>query len=203
MTQKTAPTGCGCADKHLFSFLMTFFLLSASDLRAAPAAPKGAPTGAQVFPGSATAAPIFSPVLPQIRQKHPRIPILLPTFIARQQQYGLLAPEWRITQKSYSITLGDALKRPISRDYPFPAYYCVVDGQAVRTRQAPHGGKPVTLAGGIIGWFSPAGSKPTEPFAMLGWRYKTGDYSLGLTHATQAELVAMANSAIQHPVPLR
>lgn len=147
--------------------------------------------------------PLFLPVVAQIKQKRPGIPILLPTFIARQKQFGPLAADCLITQTSYAITLGDALKRPISRDFPFPAYYCSINGQTARTKQAPHDGKRVVLADGITGWYAPPLSKSSDSSGVIGWRYKTGDYSMGLVQGTEAELVAMANSAIQHPVQLQ
>ncbi len=193
--------GYTAQDRLVVTALVLSSLIVPSNLKAAPAETLPSADSAPI--NSVSVNPLFLPALPQLRQKRPRIPVLLPAFVARRQQYGPLTPEWRVTRISYSITLGDALKRPISHDYPFPAYYCTVDGQAVRTSQAPHNGHRVALAGGITGWYSPPGSSSWEPFAMIGWRYKTGDYSIGLAHATQAELVAMANSAIQHPLELR
>lgn len=183
--------------RMLFSTLFVLMLLSYS--RASSAQVSATVRSAS----SHSANPLFLPVVAQIKQKRPGIPILLPTFIARQKQFGPLAADCLITQTSYAITLGDALKRPISRDFPFPAYYCSINGQTARTKQAPHDGKRVVLADGITGWYAPPLSKSSDSSGVIGWRYKTGDYSMGLVQGTETELVAMANSAILHPVQLQ
>lgn len=155
---------------------------------------------------SSSVSPIFLPVLPQLKRKNPRVPILLPAFIARQQEYGPLTPDLGGSRFGYTITLSNARSRQEGKDYPDRMYWvCAISGQVpvAGEKQYPHIGKRVLLAGGVVGRFAPAGSGPSAPFATLVWHYKTGDYSLGLTHATQAELVTMANSAIQHPVLLR
>lgn len=148
--------------------------------------------------------PAFVPILAQLKRTHQREPVLLPAFIARQRQYGPLTPDMGADRLSYTITLSNAKSRQEGRDYPDRVYWvCMVHGQALQTKNTPYSGKRVILAGGIPGWFKPARPDLGGPFATLGWRYKTGQYSLGLTHATQAELIAMANSEIQHPVQLR
>jgi len=185
--------------KRRMQFSTLFVLMLVSCLKASTAQVPATVHSAS----SHSVNPLFLPVVAQLKQKHPGIPILLPTFIARQKQFGPLAAGCLITQTSYAITLDDALKRPISRDFPFPAYYCSINGQTARTRQAPHDGKRVVLADGITGWYTPSTSNSPDTGGVIGWRYKTGDYSMGLVQGTEAELVAMANSAIQRPVQLQ
>lgn len=148
--------------------------------------------------------PAFVPILAQLKRTHQRVPILLPAFIARQRQYGPLTPDMGADRLGYTITLSTAKSRQESRDHPDRVYWvCMVHGQALQTKDTPESGKRVALADGIPGWFTAPRPDLGGRFATLGWRYKSGQYSLGLTDATQAELVAMANSEIQHPVHLR
>ena len=148
--------------------------------------------------------PVFLPVMPQLKRKAPRIPVLLPASIARQQQYGQLTADLGGSHLGYTVTLSNTKSRQEGRDHPNRMYWvCAVAGQVIVSKRHPHIGKRVFLAGGIAGWFQAAGTNPSAPFATLVWDYKTGDYSIGLTHATQAELVSMANSALQHPIQFK
>lgn len=148
--------------------------------------------------------PVFMPVMPQLKRKAPRIPVLLPVFIARQQQYGQLIADLGGSHLGYTVTLSNTKSRQGGRDHPNQMYWvCAVAGQVILSRRHPHIGRRVSLASGITGWFEVAGTNPSASFATLVWDYKTGNYSIGLTHATQAELVSMANSAIQHPIQFK
>ena len=146
----------------------------------------------------------FVPILAKLRQAHQRIPILLPGFVAHRQEYGPLTPDLGANRIGYTITLSTAKVVEENRNNPRRVpWVCMVHGQSIQTKPYTYHQKRVSLVNGITGWYSPASSDPNGPFATLGWQYKKGQYSMGLTHATQAELVAMANSAIQHPIQPR
>jgi hypothetical protein len=135
---------------------------------------------------------VFKSIIPKLKQKS-QIKILLPTYIPESDGanpiYAILET---VTPKKYDILLGftpDCTGGTACR-------LGVVSAEAVTKKTPRLTGKPVALAKGITGYFVDFRCGANCSDATLSWRQQGVQYSIGLKAGKRAELVKMANSAI-------
>lgn len=136
--------------------------------------------------------PLFRPLLARL-QSAARIPILLPLDIPAQR--GTLVADLGVGRDQYTISVHRARA---GQRLDFSNQIATVSGRR-GGRDYPLAGESVALAGGEIGRY--LGPRKAAPYAFLQWHQGGCVYDLGLVHGTRAQMKAMADWAILHPIP--
>ncbi|AFY99134.1 hypothetical protein [Calothrix sp. PCC 6303] len=138
------------------------------------------------------ANPVFQAVVPQIR-KVTKIPVLLPKEIPTSEgESQLYATVQGATAQKYQVILGyvpDCNGGTACR-------YGEVSGEAVRNQTPRLTGKAIFLRKGVTGYFSPSRCGANCSDAIVMWRQKGIQYSVGIKAAQQVDLVKVANSFV-------
>lgn len=143
-----------------------------------------------------TALPIWSPVIPQLRERV-HIPLMLPSILpgdAQPERPGR-PPDGDafvqdVTARSYSIALG----APGCRG----AHACTdADVSGVRGAAMPKG-KRIILARGVAGIYTAATCGANCGDATVTWQMKGAVYAVGEKAGRLEELLPAANSAIKN-----
>jgi hypothetical protein len=138
------------------------------------------------------ANPVFQSVVPQIR-KITKISLLLPKEIpATQGETQLYATVATATPQKYGVLLGYL---PTCNGGTSCRYGEIV-GEAVTTNTPIIVGKAIFLRQGVTAYFSPSRCGANCSDAVVMWRQKGIQYSVGIKAAQQADVVKMANSLI-------
>lgn len=153
-----------------------------------PAKPKPTPTP----PPPIKANPVFQPVVPQIR-KTTKIPVLLPKEIPIPQTGSpLYATLDTVTPQKYVVLLEEVpnCNRVVG------CRYGAVVGEAVTSKTPLMLGKAIFLRKGVTAYFTASICAANCSDAVVMWRQKGIQYSVGFKAAQQVDLVAVANSFI-------
>jgi hypothetical protein len=138
------------------------------------------------------ANPVFQSVVPQIR-KTTKIPVLLPKEIpAAQGELKLYATVQAATPQKYGVLLGYIP----NCNGGTACRYGEITGEAVTTKTPLITGKAIFLRQGVTAYFSPTKCGANCSDAVVMWRQKGIQYSVGIKAAQQADVVKMANSLI-------
>lgn len=145
-----------------------------------------------VISSSTTANPLFHPFLLRL-QTTVHIPILLPPNVPGQE--GPLVADLGAGDSQYTVSVYRAKG---GQRLDFSNQVATISGMRLSKREYPLGGKPIVLVRGLIGSY--LGARKTAPYAFLQWHQQGCVYNIGMLHGTMAQMKAMADWAIQHPV---
>lgn len=150
--------------------------------------PKPVPTP----PPPIKANPVFQSVVPQIR-KTTKIPVLLPKEIPIPQTGSpLYATVDTVTPQKYIVLLEEVpnCNRVIG------CRYGAVVGEAVTSKTPRMLGKAIFLRKGVTAYFSASICAANCSDAVIMWRQKGLQYSIGIRAAQQIDVVKIANSFV-------
>lgn len=141
----------------------------------------------------AEAQSLFDSILPTL-EKQTQVPLVLPTDIPYQRQLSdppLSATVRSVTPDAYEIVLGT---RPDCDN--LNCRFGSIMGQKLQESEFRQPGQPVTLAGGLKGYFVEATCTVSCTDSTVSWLRNGYLYSLSIKAAPQSMVVDFANSAL-------